>query len=443
MSSVRVLGELDATFAWDGVELYGETDLAVGRKPPSTLRGSAGTAVMDADGKRWRLVRDPLGLNKLFWAGRPDGGVDLAARPWTLVEQGHELEEIAAVPRGAVLDLDPAQGEPLAASLVPAGWSVAPPPAQVGAKEGREIRELLDRYLAAIAARHPGAPVFVCLSGGLDSTGIAVLVAEHFPEAVAVSFDLALGRAVASEDRRTAVRLARDLGLPLLEATVTADELLEPLDTVLREGIDWRDFNVHAALVNAAMAAAIAGAGTRASERPLVFTGDLANEFLIDYEPERYRGETYYPLPRLAPVALRSFLVRGLDSCHREVGIFEAWSMRLVQPYAVAVDTYMKLPEAFLRLPDRKERLCRAIFGEAIPDYVLGRPKARAQVGGADQAGGVLATCVDRGLDAAALRRRFAELHGGADDSALDRFIRAGRYRARAPHFEGPADERG
>jgi asparagine synthetase B (glutamine-hydrolysing) len=443
MSTVRVLGKLDATFAWDGARLYGETDLAAGLEPPSTLRGAAGTAVPDADGRTWRVVRDPLGLNKLFWAGRPDGGIDLAARPWTLVEHGRELDEIVAVPRGSVLDLDPAQHEPPATSLVPEAWSAAPSPGEVGAKEGREIRELLDRYLAAIAARHPGAPAFVCLSGGLDSTGIAVLVAEHFPEAVAVSFDLALGRGVASEDRQTAIRLARDLGLPLLEATVTADELLEPLDTVLREGIDWRDFNVHAALVNAAMAAAIDGAATGAGERPLVFTGDLANEFLIDYEAERYRGATYYPLPRLAPVALRSFLVRGLDSCHREVGIFEAWSMRLVQPYAAAVDTYMRLPEAFLRLPDRKERLCRAIFGEAIPDYVLSRPKARAQVGGSDQAGGVLATCVDRGLDATALRRRFADLHGGAEDSSLDRFIRAGRYRARAPHFEGQADERG
>ena len=115
-------------------------------------------------------------------------------------------------------------------------------------------------------------------------------------------------------------------------------------------------------------------------ERPLVFTGDLANEFLVDYHEELYRGGTYYSLPRLAPVALRSFLVRGLDTCHREVGVFEAWNLSLIQPYAVAVDTYMRLPDAFLRLPDRKERLCQEIFGDAIPDYVLNRPKARARL---------------------------------------------------------------
>jgi hypothetical protein len=63
---------------------------------------------------------------------------------------------------------------------------------------------------------------------------------------------------------------------------------------------------------------------------------------------------------------------------------------------------------------------------------VYARPKVRAQAGSADPAGGVLAACIDRGLDGPSLRRRFAELHGVADPTALDRFIRAGRYRTAA-----------
>ncbi len=73
--------------------------------------------------------------------------------------------------------------------------------------------------------------------------------------------------------------------------------------------------------------------------------------------------------------------MRGLDTSHREVGVFAAWDLSLVQPYAVAVDAYMLLPEKFLRLADRKDRLCRATFGEGVPDYVFTRPKTRAQVG--------------------------------------------------------------
>jgi asparagine synthetase B (glutamine-hydrolysing) len=439
MSAVRVVGELEATFAWDGAELYRDSDLAAGRERPSTMRGAAASVEADAEGKRWRVVRDPLGLNKLFWAAEPDGGIVFAPRPWQLVQQGHSLDEISAVPRGLVIDLDPAADQqPQGSSLIPETWSAASSSDGNGIEAiGREIRQLLDRYLDAIAARHRAAPTFVCLSGGLDSSGITALVAEHFPDAVAVSFDLARPGGAASEDRATAARVARDLGLSLLEVTVTPDELLEPLDMVLREGIDWRDFNVHAALVNAALAKAVAGATDATDEHPLVFTGDLANEFLIDYHPEDYRGETYYALPRLEPLELRAFLVRGLDTSHREVGIFHALKLRLIQPYAVAVDAYLRLPASFLGLPDRKDRLCRAIFGSDVPDYVFTRPKTRAQVGDESQPG-VLATCVDGGIDAAALRRRFAALHGGAEDRSLDRFIRAGRYRAKPPSIGRP-----
>jgi asparagine synthetase B (glutamine-hydrolysing) len=442
VSAVRVVGELDVTLAWDGNRLYRDADLAPDGDEPSALRGAAGTVSASPSGDRWRVVRDPLGLNKLFWTKRADGEIVFAARPWLLVEQGHGFDEIAAVPRGLQVDLDPAVPGAPARSLVPDAWSATPTPDVDVEAAGREIREGLDRYLAAVAARHRGVPAFVCLSGGIDSSGIAVLVADHFPDAVAVSFDLARSGGTASEDRRVADRLARDLGLALLEATVTPEHLLEPLDTVLREGIDWRDFNVHAALVNAALARAIADARGSDNARPLVFTGDLANEFLADYEPERYRGRTYYPLPRLEPEALRSLLVRGLDTCHREVGVFESWALTLIQPYAVAVDTYMRLPDAFLRMPDRKQRLCSAMLEDRIPGYVLTRNKTRAQLGGAQSGGGVLGACVDRGMDAASLRRRFAELHRVSDERSLDRFIRAGRYRAEPPPNPVIADER-
>jgi hypothetical protein len=199
---------------------------------------------------------------------------------------------------------------------------------------------------------------------------------------------------------------------------------------VLVEGIDWRDFNVHAALVNAALAAGIAGA---ADGPALVLTGDFPNEFLVDYHAEAYRGRTYYRLPQLAPSALRLALVKGLETSHREGGPFQAWGLPVVQPYAVVVDHYVALPSAFLQAADRKEQLNRMIFGDRIPSYVYARPKTRAQVGGTAVAGGVLATCIDHGIDEMWLRHRFAKLHGVADVKALDRFIRGGRYRSAIP----------
>ena len=203
------------------------------------------------------------------------------------------------------------------------------------------------------------------------------------------------------------------------------------LDTVLVEGCDWRDFNVHAALVNACLAEDIAKQQTGES---IVLTGDLANEFLADYHPESYRGETYYRLPRLAVGALRDSLVSGLDTVHREIGVFGAWDLPVVQPYAVAVDSYLRLTDELLQAADAKQQLCRAAFGDILPNYVLNRPKVRAQVGDSEgAAGGVLPLCVDRGIDQADLRSRFARLHCVEHGGELDQFMRAGRYRSGVP----------
>jgi asparagine synthetase B (glutamine-hydrolysing) len=441
MSTIRVLGSLDRNVAWDGTRLYREPDFQVAAPLPYQLRGAAASVQPASDGA-WRILRDPLGLNKLFWAQADDGLLDMAALPRTLVDAGHSFDAISAIPRGCVIDLSPGPDEPAHDSIIPNAWFSSNGSATLGVEEaGREIRSRLDRYLAAIAAAYPSATMFVCLSGGLDSSGIATLARHHFPGMVAVSFDLSRPGKRASQDRIIADRLARDLGMPLLEANVNEAELFAHLDTVLVAGADWRDFNVHAALVNAALAVAIEGAaGTGdATEPAFVLTGDLANEFLVDYHPEQYKGATFYGLPRLPAAALRTSLVRGLDTSHREVGVFGAWGLSVVQPYAVAADNYLALDPELLRHEDRKQRLCREIFGDLVPEYVYSRPKTRAQVGDQDMGGGVLAACVDRGFDDNWLRLRFAGLHGVAELGSLDRFIRAGRYRTGIPALTSEA----
>jgi asparagine synthetase B (glutamine-hydrolysing) len=431
VKSVRLLGQLDPNFAWDGDRLCDLADFPPGSALPADLRGAA-ASVEGEPFRAWRLLRDPLGINKLFWVEDVEGTILVAARPYLLVEAGCRFEEIRAIPMGSVVDLDSDASSPKEYSLTPRSWFTpqASPGVQVEILANR-IRAKLDGYLSALASSNPQAEAFVCLSGGLDSTGIAVLVREHFRNTTAVSFDLRRSGGKVSEDRRVAERLADDLDMPLLEVDATEEQLFEMFDTVLLEGVDWRDFNVHAGLVNAVLGQEISGA---ASDRPvIVLTGDLANEFLADYEPEWYRGATYYRLPRLSAATLRSYLVRGIDTCHREVGVFAAWNLPVVQPYAVAVDEYMMLDNVFLCHEDRKQRLNRAIFRDLVPDYVFSRAKVRAQVGDPDTGGGVLAACVDRGFDGNWLRRRFAALHDVADPSVLDRFIRAGRYSAGVP----------
>jgi asparagine synthetase B (glutamine-hydrolysing) len=279
------------------------------------------------------------------------------------------MEDIHAIPRATVIDL-PASGDeaPSVVALEPVATSTSEGVCSEPSTIAATIRRVLDQYLAAIAERYAGVQTFVCLSGGLDSSGIAALAREHFPDMVGVSFDLKDAGSFPSDDRMTARRLARDLGLDLLEVTATPQSLLDAIDIVLIEGADWRDFNVHAGLVNAAIAAALAE--QLHAQPALVLTGDLPNEFLADYHPEIYRGRTYYPLPRLPVQHLRNSLVRGLDTSNRETGVFGAWDLPVAQPYAAAVDAYMLVPGEFLRLPDAKQRLSRESFGRQLPEYV-------------------------------------------------------------------------
>lgn len=440
--TVRVLGSLDRDFAWDGDRVCGLSEFPPGSTPPAALRG-AFASVQPGSGGAFRLSREPLGINKLFWAREPDGTTLVAARPHLLVEAGRPFEDVRSVAAGSVMDLYPG-GLTEEISLTPSSWFSRKDAVSTN-EIAAGIRDKLDRYLAALAKANPQARAYVCLSGGLDSTGIAALVREHFSDTVAVSFDLQRGNGPPSADRKTARRLAKDLGVPLLEANAAEDDLLQMLDTVLTAGTDWRDFNVHAALVNAIIAQTIRqeeNDRAETSSRALVFTGDLANELLADYEPEQYRGTTYYRLPRLSPVALRDSLVRGLDTSNREIGVFGAWELAVVQPYAVAVDEYMKLADDFLGSEGRKQLLCRKIFEDLIPEYVFSRNKVRAQMGG-ESGGGILAVCVDRGIDNAWLRRRFAELHGMDDPTALERFMRAGRYLSARPAMQETATKQG
>jgi asparagine synthetase B (glutamine-hydrolysing) len=425
MTALRILGELDANFAWDGERLYQAHDFEPSARVPVELRGAA-ASVASGSPSSWRIVRDPLGINKLFWAPAPEGAA-LAARPKTLVEEGYAFDAIRAIPRGSVVDLSEGGSK----SQVHQINAVAKKSEQRSVAElAGAIRSVLERYLAALAGAHRGADFFVCLSGGLDSSGIAALARDRLPELTAVSFDLER-EGGESDDRRVARRLARDLDVPLMTVTSSAASLLEKLDVVLAEGVDWRDFNVHAGLVNAAIAEAIAESGS-GDGRKIVLTGDLANEFLADYREERYRGETYYQLPDLPRQVLRDALVRGLDTSHREVGIFAAWGTGVVQPYAAAVDLYLSLPENLLLSSDAKQRLGRAVFGDLVPDYIYGRGKVRAQVGSSEGDLGVLGLCVDNGVDGRYLRDRFAYIHH-VGTAALNRFIRGGTYRSEVP----------
>jgi asparagine synthetase B (glutamine-hydrolysing) len=377
------------------------------------------------------LVRDPLGVNKLFFTVTASGEVSSANFLHQLIDDGSSLDRIWSVPSGHAVVIDPTTQ-----TYDLRRHHVLPfddgDDTEIGGDIVERIRDRLEEVFDGIAASAADRPVYVCLSGGMDSTGVAVLARRRMPGITAVTFALAegmdRGHAATPDDLTTARRLAVDLDLRMLEVIVAGEAVVETLDDVLRYGQDWRDFNVHCGLVNEALARSIAAdARARGTARPIVLTGDTMNELMADYTPVEYRGQTFYALPRLPMARLRRALVAGLDSGDREIGIFGRHGVDVIQPYALAADAYTAVPAGALGEPRSKQALAHRIFGDSVPSYVYDRPKVRAQAASED-VGGTLGLLADRGIHGAALQERFAQVLR-VQPAHLRTFIRAGLYR--------------
>jgi asparagine synthetase B (glutamine-hydrolysing) len=270
-------------------------------------------------------------------------------------------------------------------------------------------------------------PTYVTMSGGLDSTIIACMAQDHIAGVQGIT--LSIAGLTESEDVQYARRVAQDLRIPLTVITATPQDIVRLLDDVLVWGQDWRDFNVHCGLVNAALGRILSATLAEESDRrPLLLTGDTMNEMVADYEPVRYGDRELYALPQLDWGQRRRFLIAGLDSGDREVGILAKMGFSTIQPYAVAAPAYLRLPSGFLGRPHAKQDVARQMFGARIPQYVLERPKVRAQVASSAKPGGTLAVLMDAGLDDAFLKKRWCELFDIPRES-LNGIIRGGVYR--------------
>jgi asparagine synthetase B (glutamine-hydrolysing) len=406
-------------------------DLSHAEDPASAIAAHIGHfAVHERDREgRHLLARDLLGVHKLFFAVR-GGQVEAANYLVDLLRAGHPLRNVVSVPAGHCVRLHPGERsyELIRWGEVRFCESAGPHPQATLTRLAATIREALDLRFRLLARRFAGRPVYVSLSGGLDSTTIALLAKEHFEGLRAVTFALRHRRENGpGTDLHFARRVAADLGLPHVEVLADPGEVLDLLDDVLVYGQDFRDFNVHCGLVNAVIGKAIGGWHPE-GPRPVVLTGDGMNELLADYAPVRFKGREYFGLPELDPGLTRRFLVGGLDSGDREVGIFARFGVETAQPFALCAHEYAALPSDLACGPGAKSRLSRLVMGDRIPEYVLLRSKVRAQVAVEGEPGGTLALLVDRGIRQDRLLERFARLLG-IDQRAAGTMTRAGYYR--------------
>ena len=384
-------------------------------------------ALLHEDDDHCYLIRDRLGLNKLFYHLDPDSKT---------LTVGHYLFEVArstgdyngvrSVPAGHYLVID---RKTLAHRLVNY-WDLSRVPTAVDfdlEHFQQRVDVLLTRVFVALKRRAGAGTRFcVCLSGGLDSTVIATYASRYLPNVTAVSFSYER----LSDDFRAAERIAGGLGLPFLPV-VTQRRFEEGLlDDVLRFGQDWRDFNVHCAWVNDHIAGHLRKSGL--AEDVVVLTGDLMNELVADYSPVEFDGTVYYRQPRIPRDKLRRFLVYGLDSSDRETGIFHHHGLTVVQPYSLVAEEYLAVPPEVLAMDRWKERLNGSLLSRLdrreIGDHVL-KSKLRAQVGSSD--GGTLGLFHEAGITQQKLEERWQAVFAPtAREDRLDPVIVGGRYRS-------------
>jgi asparagine synthetase B (glutamine-hydrolysing) len=406
---------------------FGPADIGVTDPAINALNGQF--AIHLQSGTRHLLFRDPLGVNKMFFALGLDGQVEVSNYLIDHVQAGRGLNRVWSVPSGHALRLDAGSRDYSLTRYTDLAFNEAAAPVDDPYQCAAGIRSALEAAIRQIRALAMGRSLYVTMSGGLDSTTVSVLARQIIGTFTGVTFTMAdaNGAVIESEDLRYVRRLAKDLDVPLKIVSRTARQLLELLDPVLVYGQDWRDFNVHCGLVNAAIGFDLAR-DLGGEARPLLLTGDCANELTADYTPVSYRGQTYYTLPDLPAGRLRRFLVTGLDTGDREIGIYAHFGCDVLQPYALCAPAFAQVPATLLEVPQAKQRLMERAVAGLVPDYILARPKVRAQSGSHDNSGGTLAAVADAGVGSQELTTRFCELFQ-TDARALRGLIRAGMYR--------------
>jgi asparagine synthetase B (glutamine-hydrolysing) len=381
---------------------------------------------------RHLLARDPLGVNKLFFTLSAGGQIDSSNYLIELLRRGHRIDDTFSVPSGHAILADPTVKTLALTNYAHLAFNELSAPDQGDGAWVDRIHCALDEAFRRIRAVSSGRPVYVTMSGGLDSTTIALLARDYLTNIRGVTFCVGRGKHFSqeSEDVAFARKAARDLDIPITVVTATPEDLLTLLDDVLMWGQDWRDFNVHSGLVNAAIGRALMNItpSAPACKRPLLLTGDTMNEMMADYTPVKRGEREFYGLPRVSRGRLRRFLVGGLDSGDREVGIFARMGISAIQPYAMCAQAYLSIPASFLERSDAKQRLAERLMGDRIPAYILSRPKVRAQAGSANHIEGTLGAVLDAGLEQDHLRRRWCDLFN-LQASDLRGLIRAGFYK--------------
>jgi len=386
------------------------------------------------------LIRDRLGVNKMFY-GIKDEELLVANTIVGLVTLGVEYDSVLSVPPGSMISID------LQTSFTSNYFyyeisriNKMPGSGEFNFKEFSDnVLNKLNNYFDFIIKAFNDFNFVVCLSGGLDSTIIALLAKDKIKNLTIASFSFVSDEVEeqlekgslpepnysVSEDFQTAKKIAETISVPFLPVLISKKNALQYVDKSMILCQDWRDFNVHCSLVNYILGDTIR---KKFKDQPVVvFTGDLMNEYMADYTSVKFEDKEYYKIPRISKDRLRNIFVHGLDTSDRETGVFHHFNITVIQPYSVVCEDYLGIPKDVIEQDSAKEIINSALVKDKKVQKLINKNKVRAQVGGKD--GGVLGLFHEKKLSQEIIMENWQKIFKEYTQSR-DYFsiIYAGRY---------------
>lgn len=321
------------------------------------FRGEFALAMLDRDGQRVFVARDPVGIKPLYYAWR-DGHVLVASEVKAFVGLGVHVNELAP---GHCGWLTPAGDAELHAYIDLMLLGADEPPLT-------DLDEALAAVRSTIAetvARRVDTdlPVGVILSGGLDSSLVLSLARSMHPNVVAFTVGTAN-----SPDLEYARRLTTDLNVP--HEVVQ----LRPSDLGLaevKEAVRVSELTEYGDVINAVVSLAVFER-VRDTGIKVVLSGDGSDELFGGYSMYQDIDPAH---------ARRLFLTKIRQLSRTELQRVDRTSMdRQVEVRVPFLDLdmlrlAMRLPLDFKVRDGVEKWIVRQAHADVLPEYILNRPK--------------------------------------------------------------------